>query len=192
MSGQSFTAFDANVLKAMERWPDVPECRGWLALDRRGRWRIRGALIEHARAVEFLSRHYAKSDDGCWYVQNGPQVVLVDLEYTPWIYRLSGDGAFVSHTGLDAGMPQRCLVDEEGNVLIDTKRGPGLIDDRDLVAVSEFLQYNDPSETYPDTLVFQQCTVPVDRISRADVASRFDYTAQPGDVGMTEAASDES
>ena len=36
---------DEDVLRAMTRWPDVPAVYGWLSLDRRGRWLIRGETL---------------------------------------------------------------------------------------------------------------------------------------------------
>ena len=38
----------------------VPAVFGWLALDRRGRWRVQGATIRHAGSVAFINRNYAK------------------------------------------------------------------------------------------------------------------------------------
>ena len=86
-SSQPWPAFDDEVIRAMAKWPDVPQCFGWLSLDVRGRWRIQGELIAHTRAQAFLSRHYRADEQGRWYVQNGPQQVFVALDYTPWIYR---------------------------------------------------------------------------------------------------------
>ena len=35
---------DPAVLRGMARWPDVPAVYGWLALDRRGNWRLKEAV----------------------------------------------------------------------------------------------------------------------------------------------------
>ena len=87
MNTTPFHEFDDEVVRAMARWPNVPQCFGWLRLDRRGNWRIKDAVITHQRAIAFLSRHYRADDRGRWYVQNGPQQVFVTLDYTPWILR---------------------------------------------------------------------------------------------------------
>ena len=42
---------DEAVHRALAKWPNVPACYGWLALDRRGRWRMRD---EHAQAHGLL------------------------------------------------------------------------------------------------------------------------------------------
>ena len=31
---------DEQVLRSLIKWPNVPDCFGWLALDRRGQWRM--------------------------------------------------------------------------------------------------------------------------------------------------------
>ena len=44
---------DASVVAAMAKWPNVPDCRGWLSLDRRGQWRLQGSVVRHAGLAEF-------------------------------------------------------------------------------------------------------------------------------------------
>ena len=62
---------DEQVLRSLIKWPDVPDCFGWLALDRRGQWRMRdafaqqnklsGQVITHLALNEFISRkHFQK------------------------------------------------------------------------------------------------------------------------------------
>ena len=100
---------DELVRQALLKWPDVPDCTGWLALDARGRWRVgeldRGTRqpVTHATMIAFINRNYASSGR-CWIFQNGPQRVFVELEYTPFVWRLqpraSGAGwDLVAHTG---------------------------------------------------------------------------------------------
>ena len=36
---------DDIVKQAMAKWPDVPNVYGWLSLDRRGVWRIKGDAV---------------------------------------------------------------------------------------------------------------------------------------------------
>ncbi len=59
--------------------------------------------------------------------------MFVALAYTPWVFRREGDG-FVSHTGAPAGELKAIHLDEEGNLLLETALGIGLLDDRDLAA----------------------------------------------------------
>ena len=64
---------DDQVLRSLMKWPNVPDCFGWLALDRRGQWRMRdeftqqnklpGQVIKHAALNEFIARNYACDED---------------------------------------------------------------------------------------------------------------------------------
>ena len=131
----NFTAnFDDSVKRALEKWPNVPNCFGWLKLDRRGNWLIQNELIRHGRAIEFIARNYAEDAHGRWYVQNGPQRVFCELEYTPLVFRLTNDRSLVTHTGRQCQKLEQILLDELGNVLLHTDLGLGLMDDRDLLA----------------------------------------------------------
>ena len=123
----------------MAKWPDLPAVYGWLGLDRRGRWRLGGELIANDAANRFIDRNYACDEDGRWFFQNGPQRVFVSLEYAPFVYRLDDAGTFTTHNGYAAGAALAASLDEERNVTVVTELGPGLVDDRDLDALSERL-----------------------------------------------------
>lgn len=127
---------DASVRRAMARWPDVPAVYGWLALDRRGNWRLkhpadaRFSRVGNAALRDFIARNYARDERGCWFFQNGPQRVFVALDYTPLVLHYEGEALF-DHCGRPAHA-RATFVDEEGSVLIESERGVGLLDDRDL------------------------------------------------------------
>jgi hypothetical protein len=96
---------DEMVKAALKKWPNVPHCYGWLALDARGDWYMRddrtqaagpfpgvkGSRILHDKLREFIERNYGHDEAGAWYFQNGPQRVYVELEAAPWIWRLKGE-----------------------------------------------------------------------------------------------------
>ena len=130
---------DETVIRAMAKWPDVPAVWGWLSLDRRGRWRLKGETIPNRAAVEFIGRNYASDRSGRWFFQNGPQRVFVDLEYTPWVYSLDGRGTLVTHTGRGCGAVEGAWIDEAGALILVGGPGPGVVDDRDLLALSDRL-----------------------------------------------------
>lgn len=125
---------DDIVKAAIAKWPNVPDCKGWLSLDRRGQWRMRdegaqargelGTPIRHAALIGFIERNYERDGEGRCFFQNGPQRVFVELAYTPWIVRLAlpvaGEPALTDHTGAPFD-PAGVLLDDEGGVLfVDT------------------------------------------------------------------------
>ncbi len=115
-------------------WPAAPACYGWLALDRRGRWLLRGETIAHPGLLAVIGDNYVAGPDGAWYFRNGPQRVYVDLECAPWVLRLTPAGLLQTHTGRLDAIPRAAWVDESGTVLIDTTLGAGVLDGADLPA----------------------------------------------------------
>ena len=68
---------DDLVLRGMAKWPNVPAVYGWLSLDRRGQWLIKGERISNPIVTAFIGRNYERDERGCWFFQNGPQRVFV-------------------------------------------------------------------------------------------------------------------
>lgn len=169
---------DPSVVAAMAKWPNVPDCRGWLSLDRRGQWRLQGSPVRHAGLAEFIGRNYEcdeANNCGAWFMQNGPQRVWVELAATPWIYR-AVDGEFLSHTGQPAGIIRAAwLVDGESLCLM-SDCGPGLVDDRDLPALLGQIRHPDGTPLNDDfpaesSLIFHWAasTLPLQRCADADL-----------------------
>lgn len=148
---------DDIVRQAMAKWPTVPHCFGWLALDARGQWYLRdaqaqsagafaagvtsakGSMVEHAKLIAFIGRNYSCDASGQWFFQNGPQRVFVELEITPWVWRIDRDFSVASHTGLPA-LVRRCLVDELGRLYLDTDLGFGLVHSLDMVHAADAIE----------------------------------------------------
>jgi hypothetical protein len=148
---------DDIVRQAMAKWPDVPDCYGWLGLDSRGQWWMRddrvqgmgafhsglpgtkGSLLRHEKLTEFIHRNYESDAQGCWYFQNGPQRVYIELEITPYIWRIEDDFAVVSHSGVMSEV-NMMLVDENGRVYLDTTRGLGLVHTLDVARAAQALE----------------------------------------------------
>ena len=191
---------DEIVFRAMAKWPKVPAVYGWLSLDRRGRWQLRGETLSHAATVRFISRNYASDERGRWYFQNGPQRVYVSLDYTPFVLSLDGDSRLQTHTGSRVRSLRAAALDEEGNLLLLCEHGPGVLDDRDLLAASEgftdacgrrcpddFLEeaLNDPAGLDGKHLHFRwgDMSAPLEALTRAQVPRRFAFVAapEPGD-----------
>jgi DUF2946 family protein len=154
---------DAAVLRALAKWPQVPDVYGWLALDRRGEWRIKDERIGNAALRAFICRNYAADARGCWYFQNGPQKVFVQLAYTPLIARLE-TGKLFDHCGRPFGQPRDMWLDEEGSLLLEGATGVALLDDRDLAAYAEL---------QPGSLAA------LPRLARGEVAGRFGFVTEP-------------
>ncbi len=153
---------DDIVRQAIAKWPNVPDCYGWLGLDARGNWymrddcvqalgafptldapgasSLRGALLKHEKLIEFIHRNYEGDDTGRWYFQNGPQRVYVELEATPYIWRIQSDPqggyAVSAHTGQSV-QTRHCLIDEHGRVYLETGLGFGLVHTQDVPLVAE-------------------------------------------------------
>jgi Protein of unknown function (DUF2946) len=139
---------DAIVEAALRKWPHVPHCYDWLALDARGDWFLRdqqaqangpfpqskGSRIEHAGLRAFIERNYAHDDAGCWFFQNGPQRVYVELELAPWVWRLAESDSLVrieSHTGV-ATTFESAWVDERGHLFVAAPLGLGVVHTQDM------------------------------------------------------------
>ena len=141
----------------MAKWPHVPNCFGWLGLDARGNWYLRdaqvqaqgpfaggtpggkGSMLRHEKLIDFIQRNYDCDADGQWFFQNGPQRVYVELEATPWVWRLAPDGAVAAHSRQPARV-QRCVVDESGRVYLETDLGFGIVHTQDMEPASDAIE----------------------------------------------------
>lgn len=147
------TSRPAAVPQALPDWPMVPACHGWLALDARGCWRLRGETITHPGLIAFLAAHYTSDARGNWLVNNGPQRVYVELAAAPLILRLHPGGRLVTHSGREARATGPVLVDAEGCAFLATDLGPGMIDDRDLALFAAELQHVDGAPAGDEALL---------------------------------------
>ncbi len=145
---------DDIVKQAMAKWPNVPNCFGWLGLDARGNWYMRddrvqalgpfadgtpqskGSMLKHEKLIDFIQRNYETDASGQWFFQNGPQRVYVELEATPLIWRVAKDYSVTSHAGRQARV-QRCVVDEHGRVYLEADIGFGLVHTQDMLSASD-------------------------------------------------------
>ena len=144
---------DDIVKQALAKWPNVPDCYGWLGLDARGRWfmrddaaqaagdfpQSRGSWLRHEKLIDFIGRNYESDDEGRWFFQNGPQRVYVELECTPWVWQVLPDYRLQSHTGLQSSAGE-CLLDEEGRLYIASPQGLGLVHSQDMVLAAEAVE----------------------------------------------------
>lgn len=152
---------DDIVKAAIKKWPNVPNCFGWLGLDARGDWYLRdaptqaagpfpqskGSRITHEKLREFIQRNYEHDAQGAWFFQNGPQRVYVALELSPWVIcvrRQAGEGpeAFLleTHTGLPVREVRSSWLDEGGHLYLETEHGLGVVRSLDMDAAADALE----------------------------------------------------
>jgi hypothetical protein len=149
---------DPIVEAALKKWPNVPHCYGWLALDARGDWymrderiqaagpfpRIKGSRIQHEKLLAFIQRNYGVDAQGAWFFQNGPQRVYLQLEAAPWIWRLTAAAdappLIHSHTGLAAGPVEAVWLDEQDRLFLACPQGLGLVHSLDMETAADAVE----------------------------------------------------
>lgn len=172
---------DDIVKQAMAKWPNVPDCYGWLGLDTRGNWFMRderaqacgpfaggtpgskGAELRHGKLLDFIARNYAPDARGCWYFQNGPQRVFVELLATPLVWRLQPDGSVQDHTGRTVQV-SGCWLDEQGWLYLEADLGLGLVHSQDMALAAQALE---------------QDRWPLQDVLRGDLQTRFGFVRSP-------------
>ena len=179
------------VLKALQRWPNVPALFGWLGLDRRGRWLIQGGTITHPRIVQTMNRNYAADEHGRWYFQNGPQRGYVQLASTPLILFVAEDQkSLVTHAGQPVKQVTSAYLDEEGALVLLTEHGPGELIGSDLQWALDRMSVRDeealatalslPSPSATDiTLSLASSPVRLHRLDFADAPSMLGFDREP-------------
>jgi len=192
---------DDIVKQAMAKWPNVPHCYGWLALDARGGWRMRDEAAQQSNApgdklnnpalVGFINRNYLHDDQGRWYFQNGPQRVYVNLEATPFIARTDPAQGMTLQTGAALPAIERLFLTESGAAIVQAGEIVAQVDDRDVAQLFESLEL-DGKQASDDallawlesgagalTLHYRGATVPVERIERDALPQRFGFVRTP-------------
>ncbi len=172
---------DEIVKQAMAKWPHVPHCYGWLGLDARGDWYLRdaatqaagpfaqakGERIEHEKLRAFITRNYSVDARGCWFFQNGPQRVYVELETSPVVWRLDAQRQVQAPNG-EVVQATQCLTDEAGHVyLLASWQGQpvlGLVHSLDVPAVAQALE---------------QGTWPLESVTAQVLAQRYPFVRSP-------------
>jgi hypothetical protein len=172
---------DDIVKQAMAKWPNVPHCYGWLGLDARGNWYLRddraqaaghfgsgkpgakGALLTHEKLIDFIQRNYQCDEWGQWFFQNGPQRVYVELQATPWVWRVGHDFSVKAHTGQPCTY-QQAWVDENGHLYLTTNTGFGLVHTQDVVQAAQ---------------AFETGVWSVEAVQHSDLMRQYGYIQSP-------------
>lgn len=195
---------DPIVKLAMAKWPNVPHCYAWLALDARGDWRMRderaqalnlaGEKIIHSALLAFIARNYAVDERGCWYFQNGPQRVYVNLASTPYILHTDQNGLLFDQTGKAWQTLDTIWLASEGQCIVQSEGKVGQLDDRDLAQCLANFQLNQQSlsdekwqawlagEALVLHFLYAGQSLPVRRLASAapaDLAQQFGFCRVP-------------
>lgn len=192
---------DEIVKKAMVKWPDVPHCYGWLALDARGNWRMRDERAQHLglagdkviqqALLGFINRNYMADARGCWYFQNGPQRVYLNLETTPFVARSDPQHGLVLHTGEPVGALDHAYMTGTGEIIVEAGGKVAQVDDRDVAQMMTMMEI--AGTPAPDdalmawleggegelVLRYREQRVPVQKIRREDVPARLGFIRLP-------------
>jgi len=185
----------------MAKWPNVPHCYGWLALDARGGWRMRDEAAQRANApgdrlsnvklVGFINRNYLHDEHGNWYFQNGPQRVYVNLEATPFIARTDPQQGLVLQTGQALADVERVYLSDAGAIVFVAGETVAQLDDRDVAQVLGLLELNGVAASDEAVMAWLeggsgQVTLPwggrsldVERISGAELPQKFGFNRIP-------------
>ncbi|SNS38626.1 Protein of unknown function [Noviherbaspirillum humi] len=194
---------DEIVRQAMAKWPNVPHCFGWLALDARGAWRMRddraqalnlpGDRIMNAALQGFINRNYTHDGAGRWYFQNGPQRVYVNLEATPFIARTDPARGFLLQTGAALEKVDTACITEKGELVLVAGDRTAQLDDRDMAQVLPLLRLDgvavsdeqllawveNAASTARMSLALPAGAVPVEKVASDELPRRFGYTRIP-------------
>jgi hypothetical protein len=190
---------DDIVKQGMAKWPNVPAVYGWLSLDARGNWLIKGDRITNPVIAGFIGRNYLRDDRGGWYFQNGPQRVFVSLEYTPFVVRherADTGEALLTHTGQPVGTLAGAWLDDHGRLVLATDAGAGVLHDRDLEgflfhftdsrgqpltdeALESALETLQRGQAADLALRWREALIPVQPVQASDVPARFGFVRVP-------------
>jgi hypothetical protein len=192
---------DDIVKQAMAKWPNVPYCYGWLALDARGAWRMRdeaaqragtpGDKLTNAALVGFIVRNYLSDERGCWYFQNGPQRVYINLETTPFIARTDPAQGLALHTGQPLGAPEEAFMTDAGGIVLRAGQTVAQVDDRDAAQLLQAFELDGRPAADEDVmawleggagelaLLWQDRRIAVGRLNADEMPDRFGFVRRP-------------
>jgi hypothetical protein len=178
-----------------QAWSPGQPLAGWLRLSGRGAWLIRDAAVEHPSLRAHLNRHYGRDAQGRYFVQNGAQIVYVQLDYAPYTLHVAADGALVAHTEEPAGPALAACLDETGVLTLLTALGAGQVDDSSLEYFADRVRHaggRAADETALAQLMaggpevpalfldLPQGLVPLERCPSAALPARFGFVRDPG------------
>jgi hypothetical protein len=198
---------DELVKQSLTKWPNVPHCYGWLALDARGAFRMRdeaaqaanhpGDIIRHESLLAFIYRNYDCDTRGAWYFQNGPQRVYVELEATPFIARTDPELGFVLHDRTPVREIDQIYMTNAGQLIIQSRQKIAMLDPSDLAHCLAMLYVEDHAIADDDLLTWLsapnqplqiklgQLLKSVEWIDSNQLQKRFGFITHPSKIDRT-------
>ncbi len=122
-----------------ESWPRNPQIFGWLSLDPRGQWRIKGKKINNVKLIKFISKNYRKDNHGRYYFQNGVQQVFVSFFQTPYVINVFEVNPLnlQTHNGIIIDNIKKVWFGKDLKIFIETASILASVDDRDTLFIYE-------------------------------------------------------
>lgn len=176
-------------------WSPGQPLAGWLRLTGRGAWLIRDVAVEHPSLRAHLNRHYRRDARGRYFVQNGAQLVFVQLDYAPYTLHMAADGTLIAHTGEPAGSVLAACLDETGVLTLLTALGAGRVDEASLEYFADRVCHADGRTADATALAdfmtggvdapvlfldIPQGRLALERYPNAALPARFDFVRDPG------------
>ena len=104
--------------------------------------------------------------------------MFVELEYTPWVFRYHPQEGFATHTGIAGNDLQAVLADDEGNLLLVSGIGIGVLDDRDLETCSNLLRFEGVDDL-PSAMEWRGANLSIAVIERSRVSLVYGFDPSP-------------
>jgi hypothetical protein len=150
-----------------------------------------GDKLNNATLVGFINRNYLADERGCWYFQNGPQRVYVNLEATPFIARTDPAQGLILHTGQPLGAPDQAFMLNTGGIVLRARERLAQLDDRDVAQLLQALELDGREVTDEGLMAWldggpgrlalrwQGREIAMERLAAAEAPGRFGYVQRP-------------
>ncbi|MBV8123342.1 MAG: DUF2946 family protein, partial [Paucibacter sp.] len=152
----------------------------------RGNWRMRDERAQHfglpsdklthPALVGFINRNYGCDERGCWYFQNGPQRVYLELDAAPFIVRTDPAQGWLLQTGEALGEIEEAVMTEAGELVLRSGGRVAQLDDRDAAQALTLLEMNGRPVADEELLAWLEAT-PDSADTAAPAAAAAPHTA---------------
>ena len=150
-----------------------------------------GDRVNNGALLAFINRNYAADERGCWYFQNGPQRVYVNLETTPYVARTDPTQGLVVQTGEALGPVSHVYMTAAGALIFEAAGKLAQADDRDVAQLIAAMEMDGAAvgdealmawlETGHGavSLRLTDARIDIERLMDDDLGRRFGFVASP-------------